>query len=73
MAEVDYDRLRPGAGGDQGTGPLQDDMNRVTTFGEDSCVDAGIKLKVLAMAFKTDGFLSPTMEDFRTSLREVPA
>ena len=25
------------------------------------------------MAFKTDGFLSLTMEGFRTSLREVPA
>ncbi len=25
------------------------------------------------MTFKTDGFLSPTMEDFRTSLREIPA
>jgi hypothetical protein len=25
------------------------------------------------MSFKTDGFLSPTMEEFRTSLREVPA
>jgi hypothetical protein len=25
------------------------------------------------MTFKTDGFLSPTMEEFRTSLREVPA
>jgi hypothetical protein len=25
------------------------------------------------MTFKTDGFLSPTMEQFRTSLREVPA
>jgi hypothetical protein len=25
------------------------------------------------MAFKTEGFLSPTMEAFRVSLREVPA
>ncbi len=25
------------------------------------------------MSFKTDGFLSPTMEEFRTSLRKVPA
>ena len=33
----------------------------------------GFKLKVLAMTFKTDGFLSPTMEEFRTSLRKVPA
>jgi hypothetical protein len=32
-----------------------------------------VKLKVLAMTFKTDGFLSPTMEEFRTSLRDVPA
>ena len=32
MGEVHYDRLRPGAGGDQGTSPLQNDMNRVTTL-----------------------------------------
>ena len=37
------------------------------------CLGTGFKLKVLAMTFKTDGFLSPTMEEFRTSLREVPA
>src|ERR1700730_17033515 len=42
-------------------------------FGQDTCLGAGFKLKVLAMTFKTDGFLSPTMEEFRTSLRVVPA
>jgi len=42
-------------------------------LGQDSRVGTGFELKVLAMTFKTDGFLSPTMEEFRTSLREVPA